>query len=138
MAEPVVIPPVTPSEPVVAPVEPIAAIIEPSIEEREAQITLKENTIAAKEAFRESGIPEGLLPFVVNGNGAMQKKNIEALTDVWNASLKAAMEGKLKGKVPEITPPPTNTKKWDDMSYGERKALHRSNPALYAQIRDGK
>lgn len=138
MPEPVVIPPVTPAEPVVAPVEPIQPIVEPSIEEREAQVTLKENTISAKETFRESGMPDGLLPFVVNGNGALQKKNIEALTDVWNASLKAAMEGKLKGKVPEITPKPTNTKKWNDMSYGERKALHRSNPALYAQIRDAK
>lgn len=112
-----------------APDTPPPDPIVPSIDEREAALVMRENEITAKEAFKEAGLPDGLLRFVVNSDANKMNENIAIIQSIWNKSMKAGLEDKLKGKAPVKEAPVA--KLWEAMSFAERMALKRSSPAAY-------
>jgi hypothetical protein len=118
--------------PVVAAVEPTATP-ELSIEEREAAISVRENTLAAKAEFAKAGIPESLLEFVVNPDSEKQTASIAKLSKSWQSAIKEALKTRLAGEAPVA--PSTSVKDFNSMTYAERLALKRSDPATYASLR---
>jgi len=101
-----------------------------SLDSREADIIMRENTLVVREAFSSVGIPESLIPLVVNKDIEIQKKNMNIMVKEWNSALKSAITEKIKGKAPEISDEQPS-KKWSEMTYYEKVQLKRSNPALY-------
>ena len=101
---------------------------------KEAELTLRENTIVARETLGKAGIPDSFLSLVVNADRATMDRNIELLTKEWNTAIKNAVTEKIKGKVPEMGGE-APARKWSEMSYHERVALKRTNPALYEAVK---
>jgi hypothetical protein len=111
-------------------------VIEPQVDyaAKEAELTLRENTLVARETLSKAGIPDSFLSIVVNADRATMDRNLELLTKEWSTAIKNAVTEKIKGKVPEMGAE-APARKWSEMSYHERVALKRTNPALYEAVK---
>lgn len=107
-------------------------VIEPTIEEREEAVSIKENTIEAKAAFAKLSIPESMLEFVVDKDKSVQEAKLEKFQKAWQSALKTAVKGRVAGEPPAKTE--ASQKKFSDLTYQERVAIKRSNPAAYAAL----
>jgi crotonobetainyl-CoA:carnitine CoA-transferase CaiB-like acyl-CoA transferase len=78
---------------------------------KERDIALRENRADAREVLQEKSIPTELVDWVVDVDADTTKKNIEDLEKVWNKSVEAGVEAKLKGSTPTDKSKSSSTQK---------------------------
>jgi hypothetical protein len=74
---------------------------EREFKERSESVTIRENTIDAREALSELGIPGELAELVVDLDGNKQKEKITKVSTAWKKAVEKGIEEKLKGTPPK-------------------------------------